>query len=202
MSYIYIKRNLKGFYYDTVEPLDPENFNNLGETWEDYLAGKWVLLNEKQVAFKKDNPSAKVWEVYKMELDPVIEHVRTVEEARDEMLDNIRSFDQSDGVNSFIVNNTFSAWFTIEERLNYQRSIDAALAINPDMDLIFFIGDVELSIKPQTASLMLSQIQLYADTCYVVTKRHKLAVENMATIEEIDNYDYTMGYPEKLNFEL
>ena len=49
---------------------------------------------------------------------------------------------------------------------------------------------------------MLAQIQLYADQCYMVTKQHKAAVEALDTIEGVDNFDITSGYPEKLQLSL
>lgn len=49
---------------------------------------------------------------------------------------------------------------------------------------------------------MLAAIQLYADACYMVTKGHLLAIDSLENIEEVDTYDYTVGYPEKLNFSI
>ncbi|MDL2254960.1 hypothetical protein LJC38_00060 [Parabacteroides sp. OttesenSCG-928-K15] len=42
----------------------------VGESWEDYNAGKWLLLNEEQVAFMEANPEASHFEVWNMELNP------------------------------------------------------------------------------------------------------------------------------------
>ena len=49
---------------------------------------------------------------------------------------------------------------------------------------------------------MLAQIQLYADQCFIVTKQHKAAVEALDSIEAVDNYDVTAGYPTKLTFNV
>ena len=49
---------------------------------------------------------------------------------------------------------------------------------------------------------MLAAIQLYADQCFIKTKQHEAAIKALATIEDINNYDYTVGYPTKLNFTL
>ena len=59
-----------------------------------------------------------------------------------------------------------------------------------------------LQISTVMAEQMLAQIQLYADSCYIVTMQHKSAVEALDTIEEVDNYDYRDGYPSRLNFNL
>ena len=134
-----------------------------------------------------------------MELSP--KHIRTVEEAKNEMLHKIEQYDQSDNVNSFLVNNSITAWFTPQERSNYKSSIDAAKLLGMDI-LSFYINDIMLNVSPINAEQMLAQIQLYADQCFIITKQHKAAVESLQTIEEIDNYDYMSNYPDRLNFDL
>jgi hypothetical protein len=52
------------------------------------------------------------------------------------------------------------------------------------------------------AEMALAQIQIYADRCYIVTETHKSDVNSFENIEDVDNYDITAGYPEKLNFNL
>ena len=47
---------------------------------------------------------------------------------------------------------------------------------------------------------MLNALELYALNCYNVTQSHISAVKALQTIEEIENYDYTVGYPVKLSF--
>ena len=49
---------------------------------------------------------------------------------------------------------------------------------------------------------MLSSLELYALNCYNVTAKHKVAIEGLTNIEDIINYDYTVGYPDKLNFTI
>jgi hypothetical protein len=49
---------------------------------------------------------------------------------------------------------------------------------------------------------MLAQIQLYADQCFIVTKQHITAVEALETIEEVDAYDVSADYPQRLIFTL
>ena len=47
---------------------------------------------------------------------------------------------------------------------------------------------------------MLDKIEVYALNCFDTTSKHKRNVYQLSTIEEIENYDYTSGYPEKLTF--
>ena len=54
------------------EELDTVNYE-VGTTWEDYVAGKYVLLTEEQIAFKEANEGASVEEVFNMQLTPIPE---------------------------------------------------------------------------------------------------------------------------------
>ena len=48
------------------------------------------------------------------------------------------------------------------------------------------------------AKVILAKIQRYADACYMVTQGHRKAIEALTTVEDVESYDYTQGYPEKL----
>jgi hypothetical protein len=50
------------------------------------------------------------------------------------------------------------------------------------------------------AMQMLLAIEIYASECYDNTQRHMAAVDVLESKEEIDAYDYRVGYPEKLEF--
>jgi hypothetical protein len=69
---IYLHKNIYG--YHEIED-HPDNFNGFapdafGVTFEDYIAGKWIPLSDKQAAFVKANQTASVREWIAMQLDP------------------------------------------------------------------------------------------------------------------------------------
>lgn len=195
----YIKKDITSKRYISLEePLNPDNFDNIGKTWKDYLDNKFVKLSKYQVEFAEEHPDATVEEIWNKAL---VENIRTLEDAKQYKISEIDLYDNSSAVNGFTVNNAFTAWFTVQERLNYKQSIESAklLGIN---DLAFFIGDNMLNVSVTNAEMMLAALQLYADQCFIVTKQHKLAVNALESIEEVDEYDYKTGYPEKLNFDL
>lgn len=196
-KYVYIKRSIAKTYVDFAEPLNPEEYNNIGETYEDYLDNKWVLLSDEQVAFHEAHPTASVKEVWDMELTPT--PVRTLEEAKAIKISNLERYDKSSAVNEFTINNEQTGWFTPEERTDHKMSIDYAKQFSVET-LSFFVGDMPMELTPTQAEYMLAQIQFYANKCYNVTKAHRIAIEALETIEEVDDYDYTAGYPPKLNF--
>lgn len=196
----YIKKNVKGYYVEFPNELDKYKFP-IGTTYKDFIAGKWVLLSDEQLRFHEEHPRASVSEVFFMTLNEPYVPERTIEDARQEMLSRINGHDNGSEVNEFTINGELKAWFTPDERANYRNSIESAKVLGIET-LQLFVGDTAVNVPTQAAEQMLSAIQLYADACFIVTKGHKMAVEKLETIEEIDGYDYTTGYPEKLNFDL
>ena len=202
--YTYIKQSISKPFLTFEQPLNAEEYDNIGESWEDYLDNKWVLLNADQVQFHEENPDASILEVWNMQLTPAWE--RTITQAKKEKLHQIKAYDSSKDVNSFIVSmqvdgemKEISGWLTPAERSNYRSSIDAAKLTGIEM-LSFYINDAELTISTTAAELMLAQIQLYADQCFMITKQHEAAVKSLSTIQEVDEYDNTVDYPQKLVF--
>lgn len=47
---------------------------------------------------------------------------------------------------------------------------------------------------------MLSALELYAMECYNVTASHIVKVKELEDLNRIYNYNYTKGYPKRLNF--
>lgn len=64
---IYINKDAKPVYVELDAPLDKDS-NLIGNSWDDYQAGAWVLLSNEQIAFKEAHPDATVEEVYNMKL--------------------------------------------------------------------------------------------------------------------------------------
>lgn len=199
----YIKLDIQGFYVDFPEEIDPIYWKGMiGETLDDFYNGKWVKLSDEQVAFHEENPDATLQEVWNIQLTPVPE--RTIEDAKREKIDSIEAYDNSDAVNSFniILNgNIIPAWLTPNQRANYKNSVDAAKLIGLD-ELHPVFNGIQLTLQTSMAEMALAQIQLYADRCFIVTETHKAEVNALDSIEAVDNYDMTSGYPEKLTFTI
>ena len=194
---IYINKDAKPIYVELDALLDPES-NYIGSTWDDYKAGAWILLTDNQIAFKEANPSAMVEEVYYMQLTP--EPVRTLAQAVQEKIWQIEEYDRSGAVNSFRVNGV-SDWLIPDTRANYKNSIEAAEILG-ETHITFVIAGIVATSTLQDARIMLAKIQRYADRCTLVTETHKANVSSLLTIEEVDIYDYPVGYPDQEEFAL
>lgn len=195
-KYLYIKKSIAKHFVDFAEPLKAEEYNNLGETWEDYLDNKWVLLSDEQKAFYEANPNATVKEVWDMELTPP--HVRTLDEAKREKIMEIEEYDRSEAVNSFTIGNQ-TMWLTVDERQQLATQVRSSEAIGRNTMTRWFDGQ-DFTFPIASWKQMLVALEVYAGDALNVTESHKAAVNALNDIESVDNFDITVGYPDKLSF--
>ena len=195
-QYLYIKKSVASHFVDFAEPLSAEEYNNLGETWEDYVDNKWVLLNDAQKAFYEANSNASVKEVFDMQITPAPE--RTLEQAKNEKVREIEEYDSSDAVNSFTISGQ-TMWLTVSERQQLATQISSNEAIGRGTMTRWFNGH-EFTYPIESWKQMLVALEVYAGDALNVTEAHKAAVDALETIEAVDNFDITAGYPEKLSF--
>ena len=76
---------------------------------------------------------------------------------------------------------------------------NAELAMKHETTTLWY-GNVSIPLQLNTAVQMLYALEVYASACYDNTQAHYAAVDALETIEEVENYDYRTGYPEKLQF--
>jgi hypothetical protein len=127
-----------------------------------------------------------------------------LERAKANKIAELEAYDQSDAVNGFDVtidDNTMSLWIDRETRADYRSSIEAAeLLGRTEVKPVF--GGQEVTLDIQMAKMALAQVQLYANQCYGVTERHKAAILLLQSVQAVEEYDFTFGYPERLRFEV
>lgn len=49
-------------------------------------------------------------------------------------------------------------------------------------------------------NIFLDKLQVYAADCYNIAEQHAYRINQLNSIEDLENYDYTQNYPEILNF--
>lgn len=194
--YTYIKQSISKHFVTFEEPLSSEEYNNIGENWQDYLDNKWVLLTEEQVVFHEEHPLASVLEVWNMEI--TLPHMRTLEDAKRQKIMEIDYYDSSDAVNEFSYDGV-SMWLDKATRDGLYLRFLSEQAMGKTTTTLWF-DTISFSIPMEQAFQMLYAIEVYASGCYDRTAAHKAAVAELDTVAAVDGYDYTTGYPEKLAF--
>lgn len=116
--------------------------------------------------------------------------------AKAQKLAEIDAYDTSDEVNSFLVDGT-SMWLDKATRVGLMNSTTIAQSSGLEKVTLWF-GDTQLILTCDKAISLLSAIEMYAVKCFDTTAKHKAAIGNLTTIEEVKKYDITAGYPERL----
>lgn len=125
---------------------------------------------------------------------------RTLVQAKDEMLAKIEEYDDSSAVNGIIVNNV-ELWIPAEQRAILKTSVDAYQSLGIDSVTKVWEGQEYIATVEEWL-YMIATVEVYASECYNTTARHKATVMALDNIEDVDNFDYTSGYPEKPNFTI
>lgn len=131
-----------------------------------------------------------------------ISWIEDIEATRQNVLGKITDFDTSSAVNEFVING-IGMWLdgdTQRPKLRgaVQTYLDKGLGDYP----LCVEGVGVIPVAPTKLLSMLADIEVYAIECFTKTFEHKEAVNTLTTCEEIVNYDFTTGYPEKLIFNL
>ena len=119
--------------------------------------------------------------------------------AKVEKIAEIKEYDNSDAVNSFKLN-SISVWINREDRIGTRRAIELDIASGKTESEIWLNG-FKLVVNSQLAVKLLDAVGHYAYSAYNVTQSHIFAVKNLTSINEVEKYDYTKGYPEKLDLK-
>lgn len=134
--------------------------------------------------------------------DEYVEPTPTQEEllakAKADKIAELESYDASDAVNSFSVNG-ISMWVPADKRAVLRTSIEAYKALGAENITKVWNGQ-EYTFSVTDWDAMLNQVEVYASECFNQTQRHLAAINALDTIEAVNEYDFTQGYPEKLVF--
>lgn len=204
---IYINKDAETIYVELEALLDQES-NYIGSTREDYKAGAWVLLSDEQIDFREAHPNASVEEVLKMELIPVPNP--QPEPTPEELLERSRQekiykvYEQDRLTELFTVNG-LPMWLDKITRTSLiANTLPAEKAKGKTSTTLWYAGQPPVAIPVPIIWLeeKLAELELYAKSTYDRTQSHLAVIYSLNTIEEIEAYDITAEYPDKLVFIL
>ena len=158
-----------------------------------------ICVNESDVRLENEGGTEKLCYSYDMAWVDASNEAQAVENLKKRLLDEITAYDMSGSVNSFKLNG-LSVWLDKGTRVGLMNSTQIGKAAGNESTTLW-LGNNSLTILCDKAIELLSALEMYALACYNVTAQHKANVNTLTDIESIVNYDYTSGYPEKLDLK-
>lgn len=137
-------------------------------------------------------------------VEPTPTPEQLLERAKQDKIAELEAYDDSNAVNGFIIrtqDGDFTEWLDPYKRNNASRAIESAKKLGIPT-LTTAIGDIPVTLATEDADLYLAQLEMYAVTCTGVTAAHKAAINALASVEDIEAYDFTVDYPSKLIFNI
>ena len=125
---------------------------------------------------------------------------KTIEEAKEMLLAEIDAYDKSSAVNGFALNGAV-VWLDKATRVGLMNSTSITKAMGQPTTTLW-LGESKMEVPCDTAIQLLSALEMYALECFNVTAAHKKAVSELNSIEEVEKYDITAGYPAQLRMEV
>lgn len=114
------------------------------------------------------------------------------------MIEDILRYDSSEEVNGFYIGDQ-ELWLDKATRVGLKLRFDAEIANGQTTTTLWYEG-IPFNLKLVNAVQMLNAIELYASACYDNTQAHIANINATEDLETLKNYDYRIGYPEKLRF--
>ena len=170
-------------------------------------AAQIVIINNGAQIF---NPTEEMifedgWKEYTAPIHTLTEE-ESLKMTKNLKIQKLISYDSSKEVNICYINigdQKISYWADKQERSVLKTAIQDCLnqgRTKYRLDLRDF--NISIDMDCNTLLNILSALEVYAIDCYNKTTDHIYAVNNLTTVEEIEAYDYRVGYPEKLSFNL
>jgi hypothetical protein len=162
-------------------------------------ANKIILIKDDMQIF---NPTEEMlfedgWKVHEpIPYEPTEEEIFNRE--KEYKIEEILRHDSSNEINSFYVGDV-EMWLDKATRTGLLLRFQAEQAQGKTDTILWYNGN-QFPLKVEQAIQMLYAIELYASACYDNTQEHLANVGKLESVEEVQNYDYETGYPEKLSF--
>lgn len=110
----------------------------------------------------------------------------------------ITEHDNSANVNSFTVGG-IPMWLNFDQRSRLKATLDA-IEGEGGTEMTKSFGGIDYTFTCVQWRSMINAVEVYAGQCQTVTQEHRNAIDVLTTIEKVQQYDFTTGYPSKLSF--
>lgn len=106
----------------------------------------------------------------------------------------IEQYDKSSAINNFTLKG-INYWFDKTTRVSLAHLVNSC-----EGNVQFVLGKDIVNLTKEEAQDFLAQLEVYAQKCFIVTHQHLENVNQLQTVEDLINYEYTKQYPSKINF--
>ena len=163
-----------------------------GKFWD----GKSVVIDNMRIWNPTDEQMISLG--YTLYVAPQPSEAALLRAAKDDKIRQIDDYNNSTNVNNFTINGN-DMWLDVEERLQVATQINVNESAGRETMTRWYNGEsYTFSIAQWKQMLIL--LELYAGDALNVSESHKAAVEALQTIEEVEAFDITAGYPNILSF--
>lgn len=151
---------------------------------------KIVLIKDDMQIF---NPTPEM-----VKEDGWVEYIaeNTLEECRQLKKHEILHYDSSDAINIFYIGDA-KIWLDKQTRTGLMLRFQSEQIMGKTETSLWY-DNIMYTLPLETAFNILYALEIYASACYDNTQQHIANIDKLTTKEEIENYDYTIGYPEHL----
>ena len=172
-------------------------YNDQTNKW--YYEGNTITMSNEGILFSGVPSEEQLlsWG-YEEWVDPEPSEEELLERAKQNKIAELEAYDQSDAVNSFTINGQ-SMWLNVEERQQIATQISANEAIGRETMTRWF-GGQSFTFPVNIWKQMLVALEVYAGDAINVTESHRAAINALESIEDVEDYDFTVDYPNKLEF--
>lgn len=175
------------------------------QVYQKTIDGKTVIKPQNKIVVHKDgrqwfNPTHQMllddgWTLY---VKPELTEEQLLERTKVRKSAELTAYDKSEAVNLFYISD-MPVWLDKETRVGLKLRFEAELAQGNENTSLWYSG-LQFPLPLSSAMQMLYALELYASACYDNTERHRANINALTTIEEVEAYDFTTFYPEKLRF--
>lgn len=184
--------------------------------YEKEIDGKREIRTRNRIVVYKDgkqtiNPSEEMvladgWVEYVPPVRPEPSEEQLLERARQRKLRELHDYDESKAVNDCIIvyqEQELHYWANKDERNDLKNAVRDCIAMGRTtyrLDLRDL--GVSLSVDCEKLLQLMAALEVYAIDCFNKTTDHEFAIKALVTREEIEAYDFKVGYPDIPRFEL
>ena len=125
---------------------------------------------------------------------------------KDRKLRELERYDESEEVNDCIIvyqGQELHYWASKDERNDLKNAVRDCVAMGrTEYRLDLRDKGISITLPCELLLQMMAALEVYAIDCYNKTTDHEFAMNALTTLEEIEAYDFKVGYPEKIRFEI